>query len=179
MHWSLPLLHNEVNVPQSHILDFRLCRQEGHEGRGKLLHKHGHRVGADVQNLHVFHDNLKKQNPKQDFLDNPNMDLSLLSLSFLHMIYSILPGCKCLLEDFKKKLLEWKKKKRLFSFLQLHMQTLTYSHLNIQPFWFVAVVKREGKNKNMLYLSFYLPWQQREQQQHWHEQVWGSLSHIC
>lgn len=51
----LPFLHNQVDVPQGNILNFRLSRQQGHQRRGKFLQQHVVIVrvlGKELQELH-------------------------------------------------------------------------------------------------------------------------------
>lgn len=51
----LPLLHDQVDVPQGNILNFRLSGQQGHQRRGKFLQQHVVIVrvlGQELQELH-------------------------------------------------------------------------------------------------------------------------------
>ena len=60
----IPLLHDEIDVAQRHVLNFRFGRQQRHQRRRQLLLKVYHEVRGLVQHLNVFHEDLRKENVK-------------------------------------------------------------------------------------------------------------------
>ena len=70
----LPLLHNEVDVPQGDILDLCLGREQRDEGRSQLLHLHHHKVAVGLHHLNQLHRHLTTDNSHANIRSSANAE---------------------------------------------------------------------------------------------------------
>ena len=56
--FSIPLLDNQIDVPESNKLDFRFSREQCHEWGSQLLSQLGEVRGIRRENLHEPHEHL-------------------------------------------------------------------------------------------------------------------------